>query len=183
MTAKELGVNHICHTFNAMPSLHHREPGIVGAALTDDSFTTEIIADGIHVHPGVVKLLGRIKGPGRVTLITDSVGACGLPDGAYQFEEENFVLKDGAARLADGTLCGSVLTMDKGTANLLAFGAAETLGEALQMSSLTPARVLGIENHKGQIAEGLDADLIAFDDNLKIHWTMVKGKIVYQLNN
>jgi N-acetylglucosamine-6-phosphate deacetylase len=165
--------------FQCHVALHHREPGILGAALADDRFTTEIIADGIHVHPGVVKLLVKAKGPAGITLITDSVGACGLPDGKYRFEEEEFVLKNGAALLEDGTLCGSVLTMERGAANLLAFGAAKTPNEALQMASLTPASVLHFEDRMGQIKPGMHADLVAFDDQFKIHWTMVGGKIVY----
>lgn len=171
------GVQHVTHTYNAMRPLNHREPGILGAALYDDRLSAEIIADGIHVHPAAVRLLVRAKGVDRVCLITDSVGAAGLPDGRYVFEEQNVVVADHSVRLEDGTLCGSMLTMERGVQNLVAFGAA-TLPQALAMGSRNPAHVIGLE-HKGLLAPGKDADLIAFDENGEISWTMAAGQVVY----
>jgi N-acetylglucosamine-6-phosphate deacetylase len=178
--AMALGVSHVIHTFNAMAALHHREPGVLGATLADERLTAEIIADGIHVHPGAVRLLVRAKGADGVALITDSIGAAGMPDGEYAFEEQAITVAAGAARLADGTLAGSMLTMDQGVANLLAFGAAD-LAEAVIMGSTTPAHVLGLHGQKGQIAPGADADLVAFDDQLQVRWAMVGGEVVFRV--
>ncbi|MBI3764428.1 MAG: N-acetylglucosamine-6-phosphate deacetylase, partial [Chloroflexi bacterium] len=176
--AFDAGLRHATHTFNAMSGLHHRDPGILGAALADDRFTAEIIADGIHVHPAMVRLLVRAKRVERAVLITDSVGAAGLPEGTYHFEEMEITVSAGSARLANGTLAGSVLTMDRGVANLVAFGAA-SLPEAIAMGSLNPARAIGLGNRKGCVAPGMDADLIALDDDLQVRWTMVGGRMVY----
>jgi N-acetylglucosamine-6-phosphate deacetylase len=177
-TARAWGVRHYTHTFNAMRPLHHREPGILGAALTDPESSSEIIADGIHVHPGMVSLLVHAKGPEGVCLITDSVGAAGMADGRYFFEGQEVIVANNSVRLEDGTLCGSLLTMAQGVRNLIDFGAA-SLPEAAIIASRTPARTIGMAN-KGMIAPGMDADLVALDDNLNVRWTMVKGQIVYK---
>lgn len=181
MQAAEAGLRHATHTFNAMSVLHHREPGVLGAALCDDRFTAEVIADGIHVHPAMLRLLVRAKRVERAVLITDSIGAAGLPDGEYEYEEQPITVANGSARLADGTLAGSLLTMEQGVANLVASGAA-SLPEALAMGSLNAARVIGLEGHKGSIAPGMDADLIGLDDRLCVCWTMVGGQMVYSLD-
>ncbi len=178
MQAIDLGVRHATHTFNAMTQLHHRDPGVLGAALADDRLTAEVIADGIHVHPAGVRILARSKPVEGAVLITDSISAAGLPDGTYDMEELHITVQHGAARLADGTLAGSTLTMDRGVANLVAFGAA-SLSEAVAMGSFNAARVIGLEARKGRLAQGLDADLIALDDQLSIEWTMVAGQMVY----
>ena len=172
-----IGVRHATHTFNAMNALHHRDPGALGYALVNDDVTTEIIADGVHVHPGAVRLLTRSKHIDGAVLITDSIEAAGMPDGTFDMEGERVTLADGAARLDDGTLAGSVLTMDRGIANLVAWQAA-TIPEAFMMGSGNPARVLGL-NKKGQISPGADADLVAMDNNFTVRWTMVGGQIVY----
>jgi N-acetylglucosamine-6-phosphate deacetylase len=177
--AYALGLRHTIHTYNAMPPLHHRDPGLLGVALSDDRFTAEIIADGIHVHPALVKLLVRGKQVKGAVLITDSVAAAGLPDGSYYFEEQFVTVANGSARLEDGTLAGSTLTMDVGLANLVKFGAA-TLAEAIEIGSTNPARVIGVNDRKGQIAAGYDADLIALDDALKVQLTIVGGEVVYK---
>lgn len=177
--AATAGVRHVTHLFNAMLPLHHRTPGALGAALSDDRFTVEIIADGIHVHPAIVRLLTRTKRPHQVVLITDSIGAAGLPDGRHELSEVNVNVGENSARLDDGTLAGSTLTMERGVHNLVEFGAA-TLGEALAMGSLNAARLLGLAHRKGRIAPGFDADLVAFFPDLEVAWTMVGGTIVYR---
>ena len=177
LKAAEQGVHHVTHTYNAMPSLHHRSPNALGAALSDDRFTTEIIADGVHVHPAAVRLLTRAKGAENVVLITDSIGATGLGDGVYKLRDATVTLSEGSARLANGTLAGSTLTMARGVANLVAFGAA-TLPEALAMGSHNAARIIGLDARKGRIAVGWDADLTALDADLNVVWTMVGGKMV-----
>lgn len=176
MAAVEAGVRHATHTFNAMAPLHHRDPGLLGAALADDRLTAEVIADGIHVHPAMVRLLVRAKRVERAVLITDSIGAAGLPDGAYEFEEQQIIVSNGSARLADGTLAGSVLTMEQGVANLVAFGAA-SLPEALAIGGLNPACAIGLQTRKGRLVPGMDADLIGLDEDLRVRWTMVGGRM------
>jgi N-acetylglucosamine-6-phosphate deacetylase len=172
------GVRNATHTFNAMRPFNHREPGIMGAALVDDRLMAEVIADGIHVHPASLKLLARAKGAERVCLVTDSVGAAGLPDGRYSFEGQEVFVADGSVRLADGTLAGSSLTMDQAVANMVAFGAAN-LEDALAMGSRNPARAIGL-NSKGRIEKGVDADLVALDRDMSVAWTMIGGELVYR---
>jgi N-acetylglucosamine-6-phosphate deacetylase len=178
MRAADMGLRHIAHTFNALAPFHHRNPGVLGAVLTDDRFTAEVIADGVHVHPVAFRLLHKAKGSERTVLITDSIGAAGLSEGEYLFEEQRITVRNGGARLRDGTLAGSILTMDAGIKNLMRFGGI-SLEEAVIMGSQTPARVLGLEGRKGSILSGKEADLIALDDEVNIIWTMVGGRVVY----
>ncbi len=117
--AGDWGADHITHTFNAQTPLHHREPGVPGAALTDDRFFCEMICDGIHLHPDIVRLIARCKGAGRAVAVTDAMEAAGMPDGEYALGGQPVTVKNGAARLADGTLAGSVLTMRTALENLI----------------------------------------------------------------
>lgn len=173
------GVRHATHMFNAMSPLNHRSPGAVGAILSDPEYTAEIIADGIHVHPSVVRMLVDMKGSSKVALITDSIRAAGLPDGAYGMEDGGIVVANGSARLPNGTLAGSMLTMDCAVANIIDF-AGVNLSDALLMASATPAAILGIGNRKGTIAPGMDADMVLLDEHLQIACTIVGGRIVYR---
>jgi N-acetylglucosamine-6-phosphate deacetylase len=176
MAAIEAGVSHVTHTFNGMAPLNHREPGILGAALLDDRLTVEIIADGIHVHPAVLKLLLRCKPPDRVVVISDSIGAAGLPDGRYHFEGLDVTIANGSARLSDGTLAGSVTTLEKELANLVNL-AGLPLPQALPIASLNPAREINQHERKGMLAAGMDADLICLNrETLALQWTMAKGR-------
>ncbi|HIQ04601.1 MAG TPA: N-acetylglucosamine-6-phosphate deacetylase, partial [Anaerolineae bacterium] len=178
LEAIKAGLTHAAHTFNAMRGLHHREPGVVGAVLVQDCLTAEIIADGLHVHPAVIALLVRAKGPDRVVLVTDAIRAAGLSEGEYELEEHRVTVAQGAARLVDGTLAGSLLTMEQGVANLV-----EQVGlplpEAVGMATLNPARVLGLTGCKGSLAPGRDADLVIMTEDYQVIMTMVKGKIVH----
>ena len=192
LQAHPLGLRHVTHTFNAMPGLHHREAGLLSTALSHDEFSAEIIADGLHVQPDLVRLFARSKNVRErcaAVLITDSVAAAGMPDGTYTFEEQQVFVKEGAVRLENGTLAGSALTMDRGVANLVEFGAA-TLPEAIHMGSFHPAVALGLDHRYGRITAGGVADLIAIetdadadadadaDDNLqRVAWTMVNGRV------
>lgn len=144
----------------------------------DRTTSAEVIADGVHIHPAAVRLLARAKGPQRVVLIIDSIGPTGLPDGTYNMKDVQTFVSNGAAWLADGTLAGSTLTMDRGVANLVAFGAA-SFPEALAMGSYNAARVIGLDAQKGQIAAGMDTDLVGLDTDLQVQWTMVGGRMVY----
>jgi N-acetylglucosamine-6-phosphate deacetylase len=176
MAAIEAGVSHVTHTFNGMAPLNHREPGILGAALVDDRLTVEIIADGIHVHPEVLKLLLRCKPPDRVVVISDSIGAAGLPDGHYHFEGLDVTIAHGSARLKDGTLAGSVTTLEKELANLVHL-AGLPLSRALQIASLNPATDINQHYRKGMLAAGMDADLVCLNkETLALQWTMAKGR-------
>ena len=177
--AIELGLRSLTHLFNAMPPLRHREPGIVGAGLTDPRLTVELIADGVHVDPVACLLVSRAKGWSGITLVTDSIAATGLPDGAYHFEEQDIVVCAGEARLHDGTLAGSTLTLDLAVANFARF-AQIPWAEALASATIVPARLLGMDRHKGEVAAGFDADLVAFDQQRAVAWTMVDGEVVYQ---
>ncbi|NPV87056.1 MAG: N-acetylglucosamine-6-phosphate deacetylase [Anaerolineae bacterium] len=174
MTAVEAGLSHATHTFNAMPALHHRAPGILGAVLADERITAEIIADGIHVHPAVVRLFLRSKTPARSVLISDSIAAAGLPDGDYLFEGLDIRVEEGCARLADGTLAGSISSLEKGLANLVRWGGL-TLAQAFQTASTTPADELGVGDRKGRLAPGYDADILCLDSQLNVQWCMARG--------
>jgi N-acetylglucosamine-6-phosphate deacetylase len=156
------GVRHVTHTFNAMRPLHHRDPGVVGAAMAIDALTVELIADDVHVHPAAMRALYAARGTGAVVLVTDAIRATGMPPGEYAIGERTVSLADGAVRLPDGALAGSVLTLDVGLRNLQrATGA--SLGALWPTASHNAARVVGVDDQRGAIAVGLDADLVLVD--------------------
>jgi N-acetylglucosamine-6-phosphate deacetylase len=177
MAGFEAGITWGTHLFNAMSELKHREPGLPGALLSS-SVPCGLIADGIHVHPAAVKLAFRAKGADRLTLVTDAMEAMGMPPGRYKLADREVIVDSQAARLADGTLAGSILTMDQAVRNAIAFIGC-SLAEAVTMASCTPARVLGLE-HKGRIAPGCDADLIILDEAARVTHTFVAGHLVYE---
>ncbi len=179
LEAVERGLRQSTHTFNGMLGLHHREPGTVGAVLTDDRIYAQVIADGVHLHPAVVKLLVRAKGVGRTILITDAIRATGLPDGEYNLLGFKVTVRNGIPRNEAGSLAGSTLTMDVGVRNLMAF-AGLSLNEALATATSTPAEALGWAGRKGVLAIGADADVILLDADLNVRLTMVAGRVVYQ---
>lgn len=186
-----MGARHVTHLFNGMEPLHHRVPGAVGAALTSDALTCELIADGIHVHPAVLDLAVRCKGTRGVVLVTDAMRGAGMADGDYELGGQLVSVRDGQARLADGRLAGSTLTLERGVANISTW-AHVPLKEALEMASLNPARELGLQRHKGALAVGMDADLAVLrtqgqverplraGEGLEVLLSMVAGKIVCQ---
>jgi N-acetylglucosamine-6-phosphate deacetylase len=173
------GIRQVTHCFNAMRPLNHREPGVVGAAMTIPELKCELIADNIHIHPVVMKLLLDVKGPEGVILITDSINAAGMPDGNYSFEGAAVTVINGAARLQDGTLAGSTLTMDRALANFMN-ACKRPLSELIPCSSTNAAAAIHLEQSKGKLTPGFDADLILVDQNLQVKLTMVAGKIVFQ---
>jgi N-acetylglucosamine-6-phosphate deacetylase len=172
------GVRQMTHTFNAMTSLNHREPGTVGAAMALNEIDCQLIADNIHVHPAVMKILVNAKGTGRVILVTDAIRGAGLPDGDYAIDNRVVTIKDGAVRLPNGTLAGSTLTMDKALLNVMT-AAQLSLAEAWPMASLNAARSIGISNQKGSLEVGKDADLVLLDDAGKVHLTVVAGRVAW----
>ena len=165
------------HLFNAMAPLHHREPGLAGALLSS-TVPCGLIADGQHVHPAVVKLAWRAKGPQGLTLVTDAMAATGMPPGRYRLADAEVLVDDTTARLADGTLAGSILTMDQALRNVQRFTGC-SLADALVMASTTPAAVLGLAQ-MGRIAAGCVADLVFLDHAGHVTRTLLAGKSVYQ---
>jgi len=172
------GATHVTHLFNAMRPFHHRDPGAVGGALLMDELIVQIIADGIHVHPVGVKLAVMSKGPAGVVLITDAVKPFDMPEGEYSSFEYTVTVKDGSVRLEDGTLAGSVLSMNRAVLNACKF-AGITLWESVRMASSNPAKVIGMNDRKGFIRPGKDADIVLLDDDLNVHLTMVGGEVVF----
>ncbi|MCL6459358.1 MAG: N-acetylglucosamine-6-phosphate deacetylase [Gorillibacterium sp.] len=174
-TAVEAGLSHAVHTFNAMLGLHHREPGTLGAVLTDDRIMAEVIADGHHVHVVGVKLLMKQKGAAGVVLITDAISAAGLGDGDFSLGGLPAFVKDGVARLKDdGALAGSTLTM----INAFRYAvnqAGASIHDASQMASGNPARVIGIESITGSLEVGKQADILLLDADLNLQQVWIKG--------
>ena len=177
MEAIAAGVSRVTHLFNAMPALHHRRPGVVGAAL-DTTVNCELIADNVHVHPALQRLVYRSKKPENIILITDSMRACLLPDGISELGGQTVFVENQIARLADGTIAGSVLTMNEAVRRFRDNTRAD-LPAVIAMASANPARELGIYGERGSIAVGKRADLTIFDADLTIFKTIVKGKMVY----
>ncbi|MBA7649788.1 N-acetylglucosamine-6-phosphate deacetylase [subsurface metagenome] len=173
------GLSHVTHTFNAMRGFNHREPGVVGAALSSPKLILEMIADGIHLHPVAMKILIKIKEIGKIVLITDAMRAASKPEGTYNLGGQEVTVVRGQARLKDGTLAGSVLTMDKAVCNMVD-KVGVSLTEAIQMATASPARCLGVESKKGSLEPGKDADIVILNKKLEVELTMVKGKIVYK---
>jgi N-acetylglucosamine-6-phosphate deacetylase len=173
--AIDAGARHATHTFNAMRSLDHRNPGLLGALLTDDAVTADIIVDGVHVDPAVVALFVRAKGVDGAVLITDGISATGMPDGIYTLGGFEVQVRDGRCEL-DGRLAGSVLTLDKAVRNTMKF-ANVSLQHAVRMASLNPARVLGIEKRKGSLSVGADADITVLTPAGEVMRTVVGGVV------
>jgi N-acetylglucosamine-6-phosphate deacetylase len=176
--AIDAGATHATHTFNAMRPFHQREPGILGAALTDDRVYTEVIADGIHVHPTALQLLLRIKGVERTPLVTDGSSAVGMPDGRYPLGGAFIEVKQGECRDGEGNLAGSALTLDRAVRNLVEW-LDLPLHEALTAASATPARCMRMGDSKGIIFPGADADLVFLGRELQVLRTVVAGRTVY----
>lgn len=174
----EAGIRYGTHLFNAMPPLHHREPGLAGALLADDRTTVGLIVDGKHVHPKLVKLVWQMVGNGRFNLVTDGMAALGMPPGRYALGDFEVIVDATTARLPSGTLAGSLLTLDTAVRNLITTTGC-TLAEALPTVTRTPANLLGLP-HKGRIAPHCDADLLLLTPDLQVHITLVGGRIVYQ---
>jgi N-acetylglucosamine-6-phosphate deacetylase len=171
----DAGARHATHTFNAMRALDHREPGILGAVLTDNRLTADMIVDGIHVAPPIVDLFVRTRGVDRAVLITDATSATGMPDGTYSLGGLEVQVHDGRCE-SDGRLAGSVLTLDRAVRNTMDF-ASVTLQHAIRMATYNPACVLGIEKRKGVLAPGADADIAVFTPRGELIQTIVAGII------
>ena len=169
------GARHVTHLFNAMSPLHHREPGVVGAALTTDGVMVQLIADGLHLHPATLAVVVRCKGVDEVLLITDAIAGAGLPDGEYTMGRQRVIVRNGEARTPAGNLAGSTLTLERAVANMVRL-VGVPLSSSLQMASLNPARVLGLAQRKGRLAPGYDADLVCLDADFNVRLTVVGGR-------
>jgi len=174
----EGGICYGTHLFNAMSSLHHREPGLTGALLTDPRLTVGIIADGVHAHPAIVRMAWQTLGNTRLNLVTDAMAALGMPPGQHLLGDYDVVVDETSARLVDGTLAGSILSLDTALRNLVAFAEC-SLAEALPTVTTTPARLLGLSGQRGQLAPGYLADLVLLSPELDVVMTVVEGRIAY----
>ncbi len=175
MAAVAAGAQAATHTFNAMGLFHQHRPAIMGAVLESDVYC-EMICDGRHLHPGSVRLLIKTKGLDRVVAITDSIMAAGLPDGKYHLGVNEVVVEDGDAKLAsDGTRAGSTLTQDAALRNLLAF-TGRPMEELLPALTENPARLIGVFDRKGSIADGKDADLVVLDAENRVDLVFTRGR-------
>jgi len=176
--AVDAGLRLGTHLFNAMRPLAHREPGTVGALLTDGRVKVGIIADGVHVHEAALRLAHRAKGSEGLILVTDAMQAAGMPPGDYELGGRKVRLEDGAVRLSDGTLAGSALTMDKAVRNAVRF-LGVPLAQAVRMAAETPAAALNLDG-KGKIAVGCDADFVLLAKEGTVLETTVAGEMVYE---
>ena len=174
--AISFGARQVTHMFNGMPGLHHRKPGLLSQSLLMDSLDVQIIADGIHVHPEIIRLALKIKSPERVLLITDSMRAAGLPDGEYDSAGNTVRVVNGVSMMTDGTLAGSTLAFEKGLALVADFPEID-LPSASRITSLNAARSLGIDKETGSIEPGKSADLVVLDDRFVVEMTMRGGKV------
>jgi N-acetylglucosamine-6-phosphate deacetylase len=179
--AIEDGISHATHTFNAMTPLNHRKPGIVGAIFASD-ITCELIADTIHVHPAIFKILIDMKHKSKIVLITDSMRAGCMKAGIYELGGQKVIVKNGAARLQDGTLAGSVLTLNKAVKNLIKHSDLE-IYDVIAMATLIPAKVINMDSKKGSLQVGCHADIVIFDADIDVFLTIVEGEIVFQAQN
>ena len=173
----EAGITHATHTYNGMRGLHHREPGVLGAILATPGIWAELIADLVHVHLGSIKVMLRSVGAQRVVLITDAVQATGLPDGEYRLGDHPIFVKDGAARLAEGNLAGSTLTMLRAVNNMIRV-VGVSIPDAFRMASLNPSQSIGLKN-RGWIREGNRADFVILTDSFEVQKTIIAGKVAY----
>jgi N-acetylglucosamine-6-phosphate deacetylase len=173
-----LGITHATHCFNAMRPLHHREPGALGAIVEADQVRGELIADGVHVHPAVARILLRALGPERAIVVTDALACAGLPDAEFTFNNQPARVIDGIARLSDGTITGSVLTMAQALRNIVQL-VGVALPDAVRMLTLNPAVSAGVADRKGRLAPGFDADLLIFDADLTLQATICRGRVAW----
>lgn len=172
------GVSLATHLYNAMSGFHHREPGVVGAVLDSEDIMAELIADGVHVHPAALRMAVAMKGPEKICLVTDSMMATGEGEGVYHWGDNEIEVKgDRAVVRGSGVLAGSVLTLNRAVKNMMDWTGV-TINQAVNMASLNPARVLGIEEEFGSIQNGKFANLVVLDREFRVLDTIFKGKSV-----
>ncbi|MEU6738763.1 N-acetylglucosamine-6-phosphate deacetylase [Streptosporangium sandarakinum] len=171
----DAGARVATHLYNAMPPLHHRKPGPIAALLGDERVTVELINDGVHLHPAMTRLAYDVAGPARTVLITDAMAAAGMGDGSYLLGPMKVEVTDGVARLAEGgSIAGSTLTMDAAFRRAVR-EAGLSMTEAAEVTALTPARVLGLDDRLGSVSVGRQADLVVLTDDLEVAGVMRHG--------
>jgi N-acetylglucosamine-6-phosphate deacetylase len=180
LAAIDAGATHATHLFNAMPPLHHRAPGLAAACLNEPEILAEVIADGVHMAPEMVRLAIRSKGAERVVLITDAMAAVGRPDGAYTLGKNKVIVRGDICLLEDGvTIASSMLTMNRAVANAIRFAAVPPT-DAVRMATLVPAQVAGCADRKGSLEIGKNADLALLRSDFSVAATVLAGEVVYR---
>ena len=182
MEAIEAGVCCATHTFNGMIPFHHRRPGLLGAVLLSDEVHAELIADGQHVSAVAMRLLVRCKGPDKVHLITDNTIWAGMPNGTYEDGDRTVVKEEERAYVLGGTLVGSIAPLNGCVGNMVR-SVGSSLAEAVGMATLIPAQVIGVDDRKGSLERGKDADLVVIDEQAEVYMTMVGGQVVYEASS
>lgn len=177
--AVEAGTRNVTHTYNAQTGLHHREAGVVGAAMLLDDLNCEMICDTIHVSVPAIRLVIKNKPHGKFTLITDAMRAKGMPDGLSELGGQQVFVKNGEARLADGTLAGSVLRMNVAIKNLVE-KAGVSFTDAIDFATINPAKNLGVDAQRGSIEVGKRADITVLDGEYNVLYTVRGGEIIYK---
>lgn len=172
------GITIATHLYNGMRNFNHREPGIVGAALDDNRVYCELIFDTIHLHDASVAIALKMKGPEKIILVSDAMRAAGLNDGEYELGGQRVFVKDGTARLENGSLAGSVLDLRKAVQNMV-FRMNIPVQQAVSMASLNPAKALKIDDKKGSLEVGKDADMVLFDSDINVLASIVGGDVVW----
>ena len=171
----EAGARHLTHLFNAMPPIHHRKPGVIGAASENENVQAELICDGMHVHPSSVRMAFRLF-PGRICLVSDALRCCGMPDGEYELGGQQVTLQGGIAKLADGTIAGSATNLYACMQNAVKFGISKE--EAILSATLNPAKALGCQDQIGSIQAGKRADFVVCDSELNRRQVYIAGQMI-----
>ena len=169
----DAGATHLTHLFNAMPGIHHRKPGVIGAAAENEKVQAELICDGLHVHPSAVRMAFKLF-PGRIVLVSDALRCCGMPDGEYELGGQQVFLQGGIAKLADGTIAGAATNLYQGMRNAIAFGIPRE--EAVLSATANPAKALGYWKEIGAIESGYRADFVICDENLNRKKVYIAGE-------
>lgn len=177
----EAGACSCTHMFNAMTGLHHRQPGVVGAAMNSDIYC-ELIADTIHVNPALYNLIARIKGMDKILLITDAMMGAGLLDGEYDLGGQKVYLREGKCVLSNGTIAGSSLKLNQAVYNFTKYTDYD-LAKVIELVTINQATYIGVDDRKGTLDIGKDADIVILDEQLEIYYTMGKGKKLYEKSN
>jgi len=173
------GITYATHLFNAMPPLEHRQPNLPGAVLGAPQITAGLIPDGIHVHPALVRIIWHAKGAGKVNIVTDAMGALGMPPGRYVIADQEVIVTDQDSRLPNGTLAGATITMDEALRRLLRFTGA-TLAEALPSFTSVPADLLRMGAERGRLLTGARADLVLLTKTGEVRCTIIGGEVLYR---
>lgn len=175
--AFEKGANHVTHLYNAMPPFNHRKPGVIGAAADNDKVFVELIADGTHVDPAMVRATFKLFGDDRIVLVSDSMEACGMPDGEYVLGDLKVYVDNGTARLEDGTIAGSVSNL-MDCVRTAAFQMNIPLEKAIKCATINPAKSIGIFDRYGSIDIGKAADIVILNKNLEIVKILIGGEVI-----